>query len=151
METDIREKINTLIKRQYRCVLATSSENRPLCSLMAYASNASCNEIYLMTLKNSRKYHNMCENPAVSILIDTRQDTPGLGQNETMALTLSGHFDRNIDDTERGRILKELARRHPELKEFFETPEMEPVKIIVTSCLLMEGPAKAHHMEFSDL
>jgi len=151
METDIREKINNLIKRQHRCVLATSSENRPLCSLMAYASNASCNEIYLMTLKNSRKYQNMCENPAVSILIDTRQDSPGLGPNETMALTLSGHFDRDIDDIERERILKELSGKHPELKDFFENQEMEPVKIILTSCLLMEGPAKAHHMKFSDL
>ncbi|HOP48224.1 MAG TPA: pyridoxamine 5'-phosphate oxidase family protein [Desulfobacteraceae bacterium] len=151
METDIREKINTLIKRQYRCVLATASENRPLCSLMAYAANASCSEIYLMTLKNSRKYQNMCENPAVSILIDTRKDTPGFDHNQTMALTLSGHFDRNIDDIERERILKELSGKHPELKDFFENPEMEPVKIIVTSCLLMEGPAKAHHIEFSDL
>jgi nitroimidazol reductase NimA-like FMN-containing flavoprotein (pyridoxamine 5'-phosphate oxidase superfamily) len=150
MKDHIREKIRTLIREQGTCVLATASENRPHCSLMAYASNASCDEIYLMTSNDSRKYQNMCKNPTVSLLIDTRQDTLKSGYTETMALTVSGRFDRIDQDTERERIGKELSRKHPGLKDFFESPEGEPVKIIIESYLLLEGPAKAHYGTFTD-
>jgi len=145
MDEGIREKIKALIRKQGTCVLATASENRPHCSLMAYATNSSCDEIYLMTLNDSRKYQNMCENPSVSLLIDTRQDRSKSDPTETMALTVSGRFDRIIEDTERERIGKELSRKHPGLKDFFLNPEGEPVKIIIESYLLLEGPVKAHY------
>ena len=151
MDEKIREKIRTVIEEQSTCVLATASKNRPHCSLMAYATNSSCEEIYLMTLKDSRKYQNMCENPAVSLLIDTRQDTLKSDHAETMALTLSGRFDKIIRDTERERIRKELSRKHPGLKGFLEKQEGEPVKIIIESYLLLEGPEKAHFGAVSEL
>ena len=143
MDDKLRAKVRALIQEQGTCVLASASKNRPHCSLMAYATNASCNEIYLMTLKDSRKYKNMHVNPAVSLLIDTRQDTSKSDPNETMALTLSGRFQRVMEDTERKRIRKELTRRHPGLKDFFENPEAEPLRIIIESVLLLEGPTKA--------
>lgn len=151
MEENIREKIRSLIRAQGTCVLATASGNRPHCSLMAYATNSSCDEIYLMTLNESRKYQNMCENPAVSLLIDTRQDRLKTDYTETMALTVSGRFDRIIKGTERERIREELSRKHPGLKDFFENPEGEPVKIILESYLLLEGPTKAHYGAVSEL
>ena len=150
MDENIREKIRALMREQGTCVLATASENRPHCSLMAYLTNSSCDEIYLMTLKDSRKYQNMCENPAVSLLIDTRQDRLKFDQTKTMALTVSGRFDRIIKDTERERIQEELSRKHPGLKDFFENPEREPVKIMIESYLLLEGPTKAHYGAVSE-
>lgn len=143
MDDKLREKVRALIEGQGTCVLATASKNRPHCSLMAYVTNVSCDEIYLMTLKDSRKYQNMLVNPAVSLLIDTRQDAPKSGQQETIALTLSGRFQTIMEDTERVRIRKGLSRRHPRLKDFFENPEGEPVRIIIESVLLLEGPTKA--------
>ena len=151
MDEGIREKIKALIRKQGTCVLATASENRPHCSLMAYATNSSCDEIYLMTLNDSRKYQNMCENPSVSLLIDTRQDRSKSDPTDTMALTVSGRFDRIIEDTERERIGKELSRKHPGLKDFLENPEGEPVKIMIESYLLLEGPTKAHFGAVSEL
>ena len=151
MEENIREKIRSLIRAQGTCVLATASENRPHCSLMAYATNSSCDEIYLMTRNDSRKYQNMCGNPAVSLLIDTRQDKLKADYTETMALTVSGRFDRIIKATEREGIRKELFRKHPGLKDFFENPEGEPVKIIIESYLLLEGPTKAYYGAVSEL
>jgi nitroimidazol reductase NimA-like FMN-containing flavoprotein (pyridoxamine 5'-phosphate oxidase superfamily) len=150
MDEDILKRIRDLIREQDTCVLATASENRPHCSLMAYATNASCDEIYLMTRKDSRKYQNMCGNPAVSLLIDTRQDMLKSNPTETMALTVSGRFDRITKDTERERIRKELSRKHPGLKDFFENPKEEPVKIIIESYLLLEGPTKAHYGAVSE-
>ena len=151
MEENIGEKIRALIREQSTCVLATASENRPHCSLMAYVTNASCDEIFFMTRKDSSKYQNMCENPAVSLLIDTRQDPLKFNHTETMALTLSGRFDRIVEDRERERIKKELSRKHPGLKDFFESPEGEPFKIIIESYLLLEGPTRAHYGIVSEL
>jgi nitroimidazol reductase NimA-like FMN-containing flavoprotein (pyridoxamine 5'-phosphate oxidase superfamily) len=148
MDDNLREKAKTLIREQRNCVLATALENRPHCSLMAYVTNSSCDEIYLMTLKDSRKYRNMSENPAVSLLIDTRQGASRSEPAETMALTLTGRFQTIIEDTERERIRRELSRKHPGLKEFFENPEGEPVRIIIESILLMEGPTKALYGAF---
>jgi nitroimidazol reductase NimA-like FMN-containing flavoprotein (pyridoxamine 5'-phosphate oxidase superfamily) len=150
MDKNIREKIKSLIRKQGTCVLATASENRPHCSLMAYATNSSCDEIYFMTLSDTRKYQNMCENPAVSLMIDTRQDTLDPAHTGTVALTISGRFDRIVKDTERERICKELSRKHPGLKDFFENPEGEPFKVIIESYLLLEGPTKAHYGAISD-
>ena len=150
MDKNTHEKIRTLIQEQSTCVLATASKNRPHCSLMAYATNASCDEIYLMTLKDSRKYQNICENPAVSLLIDTRQDTLKPDHNETVALTVSGRFDKIIEESERKQIRNELSRRHPELKGFLENPEGEPIRIIIESYLLLEGPTEAHYAAVSE-
>jgi nitroimidazol reductase NimA-like FMN-containing flavoprotein (pyridoxamine 5'-phosphate oxidase superfamily) len=151
MDENIREKIRTLIKEQGTCVLATASKNRPYCSLMAYATNESCNEIYLMTLNEGRKYQNLCENPAVSLLIDTRRNSLNLDHAEGKALTVSGRFERVQKDPERERIRRMLSLEHPGLKDFFENPKGEPVKIIIESYLLLEGPTTSHYGDVSDL
>ncbi len=151
MNENIREKIRNLIRKQNTCVLATASNNQPYCSLMAYASNTTCDEIYLMTLNEGRKYQNMCENPAVSLLIDTRQGSLDFDPAETLALTVSGRFNRVLKELERKRIRNILSIRHPELKNFFKNPQGEPVKISVESYLFLEGPTRSHYGVVSDL
>ncbi len=139
------------MRQQDACVLATASENRPYCSLMAYATNTTCDEIYIMTLNEGRKYKNLCENPAVSLLIDTRQGSLDFDPAETLALTVSGRFDRVLKETERERIRNILLLKHPGLKAFFENPKGEPVKISIESYLLLEGPTRSHYGVVSDL
>ena len=151
MNENIREKIRNLIRKQNTCVLATASNNRPYCSLMAYATHTTCDEIYLMTLNEGRKYQNMCENPAVSLLIDTRQGSLDFDPAETLALTVSGRFNRVLKELERKRIRNILSIRHPGLKDFFENPQGEPVKISVESYLFLEGPTRSHYGVVSDL
>ena len=151
MDEKIRDKIRTLIKEQGTCVLATASKNRPHCSLMAYATNDSCDEIYLMTLNEGRKYQNLCENPAVSLLIDTRPNSLHSDHAEGKALTVSGRFERIQKTSERDRIQKTLSDKHPGLKSFFENPKGEPLKIIIESYLLLEGPTTSHYGDVSDL
>ena len=146
MDEDIHERVRTLITEQNSCVLATAWENRPHCSLMAYTSNDECDEIYFMTSRTSRKYQNMLQNHTVSLLIDTRQTLSKFHQTETMALTLTGRFNEIIDNFEREKIREKLSLKHPGFKEFFGNQDTEPVKIIVESILLLEGPTKAHYM-----
>jgi nitroimidazol reductase NimA-like FMN-containing flavoprotein (pyridoxamine 5'-phosphate oxidase superfamily) len=143
MDSRLHEKVCALIQGQGTCVLATASENQPYCSLMAYTTNNACSEIYLITHKESRKYHNIIKNPVVSLLIDTRQDRSKSEYAETMALTLSGRFQPITERLERERIREELFQRHPEFRKFFKAQEGEPLRVIIESVLLLEGPAKA--------
>jgi len=145
MDEGMLEKARALIREAHTCVLATSSANHPHCSLMAYATNASCDEIYMITTKNSRKYQNMRENPVVSLLIDTRERGSKSGHAETMALTVSGKFQAVETDSERQRVREALSRKHPDMKGFFENSQGEPVRIAIESLLLLEGPTKMHY------
>lgn len=45
------ETMKALVKEKDMCVLATVSDNKPHCSLMAYASNKTGLEIYMATKK----------------------------------------------------------------------------------------------------
>jgi nitroimidazol reductase NimA-like FMN-containing flavoprotein (pyridoxamine 5'-phosphate oxidase superfamily) len=144
MDENYREKARALIGEQVICVLATASGNRPHCSLMAYASNAPCTEIYMVTMKDSRKYRNMCANPAVSLLIDNRQGT-STSYTDTLALNLSGRFQPIIEATQKKKILEVLSKRHPALVDLFDNPGGEPVKIIIESILLLEGATNAYY------
>ena len=47
------EQIKQLVKDEKFCVLATVSDSRPYCSLMAYISEEDCRKIYMATLKNT--------------------------------------------------------------------------------------------------
>ena len=54
------------------CVLATVAGNKPYCSLMAYATDENCTEIYMATQRSTQKFRNLAANPAVppSLLAD---------------------------------------------------------------------------------
>jgi len=54
------------------CVLATSREGRPHCSLMAYFSDGNAEWIYMVTHRATTKYKNLLSNAQVSLLVDNR-------------------------------------------------------------------------------
>ena len=79
------EQMKALARDKNMCVLATIAKAKPYCSLMAYVADESCEEIYMVTHRKTQKYQNLIENPAVSLLIDTREMTP---RTWTQALTV---------------------------------------------------------------
>ena len=66
------EKMKNIMRSQDICVLATVSEDKPHCSLMAYLTDDDCRTIYMITHKHTTKYRNLTANPSLSLLIDTR-------------------------------------------------------------------------------
>jgi nitroimidazol reductase NimA-like FMN-containing flavoprotein (pyridoxamine 5'-phosphate oxidase superfamily) len=120
--------------------MATVFGNEPHCSLMSYAISDDCKEIYLMTSKKTRKYNNLVSNPAVSLLIDTRdKEDP----TRTKALTAAGRVEWINDDSRRLLVKKLLLERHPHLQSFAEKPETEFFVVKVKSLQLLEGVANA--------
>ena len=129
------------------CVLATVSEGRPHCSLMVYAADDGCGEIYMVTPRTTRKYRNLVNNPHVSLLIDTREEHPGERRPEAKALTITGEF-RPIHDKEKRRSAgARLTAAHPYLKDFMKHGDAEIFSVKVVSFLLLEGLSDAHFEE----
>ncbi|MGD8226245.1 MAG: pyridoxamine 5'-phosphate oxidase family protein [Desulfobacteraceae bacterium] len=139
------EEMKALVKKKDICVLATSSADRPHCSLMAYVTDEDCREIYMVTHRRSRKYENLMKNPSVSLLIDTREEHLGSRRPDAKALTVSGTFGEIDDENKKTRIRSRLLDRHPHVKEFLNHPDAEILCIRVESFLLLDGLTDAYY------
>jgi general stress protein 26 len=137
---EMRSDIQKIIQENKVCVMATAADGVPHCSLMSYATGHNCREIYMATLKNTKKYRNLIANPTVSLLIDTR-DTDSKGN--TRALTVTGVL-QSVDDKKTEDIRDVLIQKHPDLKNFFSDPEARMIVIKVTALQLLDSVTNAY-------
>ena len=134
-------EMKALAKQRDMCVLATVSDQKPYCSLMAYVTDDNCEEIYMVTHKNSTKYKNLMQNPAVSLLIDTREKSP---RTQAKALTVAGVFCK-IENTVKGKqVAAKLLQTHPHLEDFMQHPEAVVFCVKISSFLLLDGIQQAY-------
>jgi len=141
------DRIKDLIKARDICVLATVSEETPHCSLMAYATDDACREIYMVSHGQTTKFRNMTENPAVSLLIDTREEHTGPRRPEAQAITLDGIYEKIEDGKKEDLVRSKLLERHPHLNSFMADPGTEILCIRIRSFLLLDGIDKAYFEE----
>jgi nitroimidazol reductase NimA-like FMN-containing flavoprotein (pyridoxamine 5'-phosphate oxidase superfamily) len=135
------KEMKALAKEKNICVLATVIGDRPYCSLMAYVTDENCEEIYMVTLRNTQKYKNLTENPAVSLLIDTREKSP---RSEAKALTVAGEYSKIESEEKRKKVQTRLLAVHPHLTDFMNHPEAEILCIEISSFLMLKGLQDAH-------
>jgi nitroimidazol reductase NimA-like FMN-containing flavoprotein (pyridoxamine 5'-phosphate oxidase superfamily) len=138
------EQIKALAKEKSMCVLATVAGAKPYCSLMAYVADELCEEIYMVTHRKTQKYKNLLENPAVSLLIDTREKIP---RSRVQALTIEGAFQRLENETKKNTVKKTLLTIHPNLKDFINHPDAELICIKINAFLLLDGLTDAHYVQ----
>ncbi len=134
-------EMKALAKQRNICVLATVAGQKPYCSLMAYVTDDNCEEIYMVTHKNSTKYKNLMQNPAVSLLIDTREKSP---RSQARALTVEGVFCKIEDTVKRKQVAAKLLQTHPHLDNFMQHPEADIICVKISSFLLLDGLQQAH-------
>lgn len=133
------EKMKDLTRKKDTCVLATVSGLEPHCSLMSYATDDECREIYMITHKQTKKYRNLLHNGRVSLLIDTREEDQAGGREVTKALTINGVFRKMEEEGERKEALDRLLKRHPHLRMFADNPDAEVFAVRIKSLQLLEG------------
>jgi nitroimidazol reductase NimA-like FMN-containing flavoprotein (pyridoxamine 5'-phosphate oxidase superfamily) len=129
------QTIRDIIRENSFCVLATCSEDKPHCSLMSYAADDGCREIYMITLSDTQKFRNISMNPTVSLLIDSRTDPT----HTVQALTLGGKIQSVTDPDKKERIGRILLEVRPELKELIESSEAIFLSMQIESTQLFEG------------
>ena len=137
------EKMKALVRKKNICVLATVSGDKPYCSLMAYITDITCEEIYMVTHKNTTKFNNLQKNPSVSLLIDSRETQP---RSKAQALTIDGVFIPFTDEDEKQNIRDRMLESFPHMKDFIHHPESELIRIKINSFLLLDGLTESHFM-----
>ena len=143
------EKMKALIRVKDICVLSTvSQEATPHCSLMAYVANEECREIYMATHSSTMKYQNLLHNPAVSLLIDSREVT---SRQQAQAMTVSGVFQPIVDKNKKERVETQLLKQHPHLKDFTKNPDTVLICIKVQSFLLLDGLTDSHFVNLKEI
>ena len=130
------EEMKALAREKNSCVMATIVDNRPYCSLMAYVTNNACTEIYMVTHRQTQKFKNLAENPAVSLMIDNRDTSP---RTAARAMTVEGVFQKITDSTKQKEVRRKLLSAHPHIDEFMAHPEAEVFQINIKSFLLLDG------------
>jgi len=134
------KEMKALAREKNICVLATITGRKPYCSLMAYVTNKECTEIYMVTQKQTQKYKNLIANPAVSLLIDTRDTS---SRSAARAMTVEGVFQKIKDPAKEKKVRRELLAAHPHLDEFMRLPEAKIIQIKIKSFLLLNGLTQA--------
>jgi general stress protein 26 len=137
------ERMKALLRENSMGVLATCLNDRPHCSLMAYVTDESAENVYMVTLRASQKYSNLSQNPNVSLLVDSRMsgNTP---REHIQALTLSGVCSTPRDERDRKSALHRIEEKHPHLQELVNNPDVEVICVSIKTLLLLDGPATAH-------
>ena len=130
------EKIKQIVMNEKYCVLATAMNNKPHCSLMAYAVGGDCKRLYMVTHKDSDKYRNLQTNESVSLLIDTRGNQK---EKSAKALTVNGSFLQINDLETLTRVKETLKNRHPELDVFLNDESSCVFSVEIESFLLLDG------------
>ncbi len=116
---------------------------------MLYATDDDCCEIYMATHKETKKYRNLVTNPSVSPLVDSRQDTCASPSAQTKALTISGTFQRNIDEKKMATTRTRLFEKHAELKNIFNDLDTEIIVVQIKAVQLLDGITDAYFEEVS--
>ncbi len=141
------KEMKALAREKNICVLATITDRKPYCSLMAYVTDKTCTEMYMVTHKQSKKYQNLSVNPAVSMLIDTRDTSP---RSAARAMTVEGVFQEIKNPTKEKEVRRKLLSAHPHLNEFMQHPEAQVFQIKIKSFLLLNGLTQASFEVLSD-
>lgn len=138
----MRDRMFDLLQRQRSCVLATSSADRPHCSLMGYLADPEAGRLYLVTLADTRKYRNLQANPHCSLLIDDRGG--GANRGGTRALTVEGDGATVTDRLRADRLARRMEAAHPHLAGLLGHPERVIVEIRIRRLILLDGPETAY-------
>lgn len=138
------DEMKTLIRSKDICVLATVSEGKPHCSLMSYVTDNDCREFFMITHRNTKKFRNLLQNGAVSLLIDTREEDAGQRREQVRALTVSGIF-QHIDNIEKESYYRaRLLNRHPHLKAFAASDNAQIFCVRASSFQLLRGVSESY-------
>jgi nitroimidazol reductase NimA-like FMN-containing flavoprotein (pyridoxamine 5'-phosphate oxidase superfamily) len=144
MTTSTLDTMKGILRTHDMCVLATCAEGKPHCSLMAYLADDAGTMIYMVTLKQTKKYRNFLRNPSVSLLVDTRVERHIPGKAGIKALTVSGHFLPITEKTRRDQVIETMAVKHPHLRALLADEDAEPFAIRIQSFLLLDGALEKH-------
>jgi nitroimidazol reductase NimA-like FMN-containing flavoprotein (pyridoxamine 5'-phosphate oxidase superfamily) len=121
MDRALRKKISGLLDGQKLGILATLGRDYPYQNIVAFASGRDLKSICFATRRDTSKYRNLKRCKRVAMFIDDRSNREADFHDATGLSALG--VAEELHGEHRGRSMKSLLRKHPELKEFFSAPD----------------------------
>jgi nitroimidazol reductase NimA-like FMN-containing flavoprotein (pyridoxamine 5'-phosphate oxidase superfamily) len=127
------ELLREILGRQYFAVLNTLRQGLPYSNLVSFAITDDLRSLVFVTGRNTQKYRNIQENHNISLLIDSRTNTPS-DTSDAIAITVVGTAREETDDKS---ILQDiLLARHPQLRHFVEAPDSAIMLVTVQEYII---------------
>ncbi|MHC4873303.1 MAG: pyridoxamine 5'-phosphate oxidase family protein [Planctomycetota bacterium] len=124
------QELSCLLEKQNLCVLSSFTGTSPYSSLVGFAAEEDLSKIYFATTRATKKFRNITDTPAVSLLIDNRTNTEA-DFHKAVAVTVLGKAEicpaENLDSCS-GIFLK----KHPHLEDFINSPSCALMSIDVS-------------------
>lgn len=127
------ELLREVLGRQYFAVLNTLGQGLPYSNLVSFAVTDDLRALVFVTGRNTRKYRNMQENHNISLLIDSRTNTPA-DTSHAVAITVVGTAREETDD--KSILQSILLARHPQLRHFVEAPDSAIILVTVQEYII---------------
>jgi len=138
--------LEALDRQAYHAVLATVQDERPYTSLIAYAYDPERKSFIFITPRKTNKYANICSNNNVSLLIDTREH-PKSHYLKGEAYTIVGKATRLRKGKSRDRSTNVFLKKHPELKDFSNSPDVAIVSVSIDFCMKVSNFQEVYILE----
>lgn len=142
-ELFVWDQIRLLIQEQPFAVLCTQGEGQPYGSVVSYAISDDLTQVIFGTSVNTRKYHLLCANDRVALVIDSRPQQPDQIL-EAVALTATGQAVEIPRGPERDRLAAHLAGRHPKIAAFISDPSTALFRIEVNQYVYVTRFQEVH-------
>jgi nitroimidazol reductase NimA-like FMN-containing flavoprotein (pyridoxamine 5'-phosphate oxidase superfamily) len=133
--TEILDRIRDLFRTQGLAVLATQERGQPYCNLMAFAVTPDLKHLIFATTRATRKFANLLADPRVSLLVDSRANTPEDFSLAAAVTALGKAWE--LQGRERQEYLHIFLTKHPYLTEFTASPACALLKVRVDKYILV--------------
>jgi len=130
----VLSRLKHLDRTQRHAVLATSSNDRPHASLVAFALTPDRQGLLFATPRGTKKYRNMIGNNRVSLVIDNRENSKE-DYLKAEAFTIFGRAREVRQKEARTALAGVLIRKHPALREFIAAPTTALILVRIERCL----------------
>ena len=138
----ISEILRSLLAAQRFAVLATSGDDQPHASLVAFVTTPDLRYIVFVTERDTRKYIQLIANPRVALLIDSRTNRAADPEAAT-AVTVSG-LAAEVSGDDRAQLIALYSARHPYLADCARAPTSAMMRVTVATYRVVSRFQEVH-------
>ncbi len=147
MPDKFRLILEDLCIHQPLAVLATAADAHPYTNLVAVAFDLNLKNLYFATPRSTRKWHNLKNNPQVSLLIDNRSNQV-IDFSRAAAATVVGEAGE-LSGAARDAGEDLYLAKHPHLKDFITSPDCALFGVSVSRIFLVTHFQEVVEFDFS--
>ncbi len=125
----IKKILSGLFTSQKLAVLGTHQKGQPYGSLVAFAATPDLKNLLFATTRATRKFANLRSDPRVSMVLDNRSNRVA-DFRKAVAATALGRA-KEVRGKEREKLAAIYLAKHPQLKDFVNSPTCALVKVRV--------------------